>query len=223
LLALDEQVFWTLTNDSHAFAVNMLLKLVQRLRANNAAVSENVKQRRQFERAAMFDGLTGIHNRRWLDDTLNRLVDRNNPDGERRAARIHAPSALSLALLDIDHFKRFNDTYGHAAGDQVLTAVARTLTDNLRPTDLVARFGGEEFVIIFPDTDIGQAVIAAERVRLSIAATEVCTLNGQPLPRVTVSIGIAQLAPGQSVKDFLEVADQALYRAKDAGRNRVVH
>lgn len=212
LLEVEEADFWQLTNVSHAFAVNLLVKLAARLRANNATVSQNVQKRRQYERAAMFDGLTGIHNRRWLDETLHRMVRRQETGG----------GNLSVSLIDIDHFKSFNDTYGHAAGDHVLTVVANTLAANLRPTDLVARFGGEEFVIIFPDTELDQASKAAERVREAVAAEDLAMPDGTELPHVTISMGVSQHALGQSVPDFLKVADLAMYRAKQAGRNRVM-
>ena len=212
LLEVDEEDFWQLTNASHAFAVNLLIKLAARLRANNAAVSQNVQKRRQYERAAMFDGLTGIHNRRWLDETLHRMVRRHKKNG----------GQLSLSLIDIDHFKSFNDRYGHAAGDHVLTIVANTLAANLRPTDLVARFGGEEFVIIFPDTTIESAHTAADRVREAVAEQDLTMPDGTELPRVTISMGVSQHSIGQSVPDFLKVADLAMYRAKQGGRNRVV-
>jgi diguanylate cyclase (GGDEF)-like protein len=211
LLAVTEEGFWHLTNASHGFAVNLLIKLAARLRANNATVSRNVKRRRQYERAAMFDGLTGIHNRRWLDETLHRMVQRHE----------RSQDPLSLSLIDIDHFKQFNDRYGHAAGDHVLTLVAAQLSSNLRPTDLVARFGGEEFVIIFPDTTLEQAIAAAERVRGAVAQCEVKMPDGSPLPRVTISMGVTQLASPQTVPDFLKTADFAMYQAKHAGRNRV--
>ncbi len=212
LLQITEDDFWNLTNVSHAFAVNLLLKLASRLRANNAQVSKNVEQRQRYERAAMFDGLTGIHNRRWLDETLHRMVDRHSRGG----------GQLSLALIDIDHFKSFNDTYGHAAGDHVLTVVATTLASNLRPTDLVARFGGEEFVIIFPDTGIELAKVASDRVREAIAAEQLTTPDGTELPSVTISMGVAELVLEQTVPGLLKTADAAMYRAKKAGRNRVL-
>ncbi|MGE3635306.1 MAG: diguanylate cyclase [Sandaracinaceae bacterium] len=212
VLEVKEEDFWHLTNASHAFAVNLLLKLAERLRNNNRAVSQNVKKRRQYERAAMFDGLTGIHNRRWLDETLHRLV--------RRAEGSH--EHLTVSLIDIDHFKSFNDTYGHAAGDHVLTVVATTLASNLRPTDLVARFGGEEFVILFPSTGLEHALIAAERVRAAVSTQTMVMSDGTVLPPVTISMGVAELRPPMSVPDLLKTADLAMYRAKQAGRNRVV-
>ncbi len=212
VLEVGEDDFWQLINVSHAFAVNLLLKLASRLRANNRAVSKNVQKRRQYERAAMFDGLTGVHNRRWLDETLHRMVKRHENGGSR----------LAVSLIDIDHFKSFNDTYGHAAGDHVLTVVAQVLAANLRPTDLVARFGGEEFVIIFPDTDVDEAAIAAERVRKAVGEETMKMPDGTELPAVTISMGVAELTPGQSVPDLLKAADAAMYEAKDSGRNSVV-
>lgn len=213
LLALDEDAFWQLTQTSHAFAIHLLVKLAERLRANNATVSSNIEKRRLYERAAMFDGLTGIHNRRWLDDTLHRLVERHRGDG----------GSFSLALIDIDHFKGFNDGHGHDAGDAVLSGVAATLAQNLRPTDLVARMGGEEFVVLFPHTSLAEAATACERLRTAVAAADVKRPDGNgKLPRVTISLGVAELAPGHGPADLLKAADEAMYRAKRAGRNRVV-
>lgn len=213
VLEVKEDDFWQLTNSSHPFAVNLLIKLAARLRANNATVSRNVQKRRQYERAAMFDGLTGIHNRRWLDETLHRMVRRHEAQ---------AGGKLALSLIDIDHFKGFNDKFGHAAGDHVLTEVASMLAANLRPTDLVARFGGEEFVIIFPDTDVTAAMQAAERVRVAVGAKVLAMPDGTKLPTVTISMGLATFRSGQTVPDLLKAADQAMYQAKQAGRNRLV-
>ena len=212
LLALGEEDFWSFTHASHAFAINLLVKLSERLRANNATVSTNIEKRRLYERAAMFDGLTGVHNRRWLDDTLRRSIE--------RAERSAVP--LCLALIDIDHFKAVNDGYGHDAGDVVLSSVAGTLAKHVRPADLVARFGGEEFVILFFETEIDHAAAAAERLREIVAASPVAMLDGRPLPPVTVSIGVAQLAQDDDPGRLLKAADVAMYRAKESGRNRVV-
>ncbi len=211
LLTLDEEAFWLLVQTSHPFAVNLIVKLAERLRKNNATVSTNIEKRRLYERAAMFDGLTGIHNRRWLDETLHRLVTRHERDG--------AP--LCVALIDIDHFKKFNDGHGHDVGDLVLSTVAATLAKNLRPTDLVARFGGEEFVILFPDTQIDEARLAGERVREVVSQTAAKLGDGREAPRVTISMGIAQLKSAEAPSEVLKAADVAMYEAKHGGRNRV--
>ena len=211
VLSLDEGAAWEVLQASHPLALNLIVKLADRLRRNNATVSTNIEKRRLFERAAMFDGLTGIHNRRWLDETLHRLVERHERDGE----------PLCLALLDIDHFKKFNDGHGHDVGDVVLSSVAATLSKNLRPTDLVARFGGEEFVILFPNTTPADAKLAGDRVREAVSVTDTSMPDGRAIPRVTISMGIAALQKGEAPSELLKAADVAMYEAKHAGRNRV--
>ncbi len=212
LVSLDEEAFWELVQTSHPFSVNLIVKLAERLRRNNATVSTNIEKRRLYERAAMFDGLTGIHNRRWLDETLHRLVERHERDGH----------TLCVALIDIDHFKQFNDGHGHDVGDVVLSTVAATLAKNLRPTDLVARFGGEEFVILFPNTPLADAHAAGERVREVVAQTTPKLPDGRQVPPVTISMGVAPLQRGEAPSALLKAADSAMYEAKRSGRNRVV-
>jgi diguanylate cyclase (GGDEF)-like protein len=210
LLGIDQQTFCWLIGASHGFAVSLLIRLADRLRTNNDAVQANIALRRKFEQAALHDPLTGAHSRRWLDDTLPRVVQRHR----------FSSDPLSLLVLDVDHFKRINDTFGHPAGDSVLGAVGRVIREKLRPTDLVARFGGEEFVLILPHTPLAGAVRAAERLREAIALAPM-SHDGANLPNVTVSLGVASL--GRHLVDapkLLAAADQALYRAKAAGRNR---
>ena len=161
LLVVDEPHFWNLVNASHDFAINLLLSLARRLRANNTTVSSNIKLQREYKRNAMIDGLTGLYNRRWIDEALPRFIQRYTRGGQ----------PLSVLMVDVDHFKNFNDTYGHAVGDKVLVAVGRTLRENLRPTDFVARYGGEEFLVILPDTNVESGRFCAERIRESVAAT----------------------------------------------------
>jgi diguanylate cyclase (GGDEF)-like protein len=158
------------------------------------------------------DGLTGIANRRTLDE---RLVQE-----WRRATRLNAP--LAMLMIDIDHFKQFNDHCGHPAGDQCLKRVAEALARQAREQDLVARFGGEEFALLLPHTDLAGALQMAERVRAAVSALAIVHV-GSPRGHVTVSIGCAAVTPrmGESPSNLLDAADAALYRAKRGGRNRV--
>jgi len=210
LLAVDEARFWNLVNASHDFAINLLLLLASRLRTNNSTVSSNIRLQREYKRNAMIDGLTTLYNRRWLDDALPRFVTRYGRGG----------TPLSIVIVDVDHFKSFNDTYGHPVGDQVLVEVARTLMGNVRPADLCARYGGEEFMVILPDTDAKGGRIVAERLRTAVSQIKLGPPAGRDR-RITISCGGASLAANQSVADLIARADQALYRAKNSGRNRV--
>jgi diguanylate cyclase (GGDEF)-like protein len=211
LLALDETKFWHVIDASHDFAVNLLLLLAARLRRNNSTISSTMRLQREYRRNAMIDGLTGLYNRRWIDDALPRFV--------RRYARGAQPFAV--LMIDVDYFKRFNDSYGHAAGDSVLVAVGQALRGNLRPADLVARYGGEEFLVILPDTNTEGAAIAAERLREAVAALELRAADGTMLPSITISLGAGCLGANMAVAELLAAADGALYASKRGGRNRV--
>jgi len=211
LLAIDESMFWHIIHASHGFAVRLLLKLAERLRANNSTVQANRELCAHFEQVALSDALTGVHSRRWLDETLPRLCERHRYDGQ----------PMSLGVVDVDHFKRINDQYGHQTGDLVLCEVAKTMRNRLRPTDFIARYGGEEFVLIFPRTSIAGAAIAAERQREAVRVAVLKSPDGVQIPCATVSIGLAELQPGQDAARLIQNADSALYRAKHNGRNRV--
>ena len=168
-------------------------------------------QRREHQELALVDGLTGLYNRRWLDQFLLRQMSRARVSGE----------SLSIAMIDIDHFKNFNDTYGHQVGDFVLVSIADCLRNSLRPTDLTARYGGEEFTVILPQTSGENAMIAAERVRESVSSLNLVTPSGLELPPLTISIGVSELTASESMEQLIEAADRALYTAKESGRNRV--
>ncbi len=211
LLAIDEPKFWNLVNASHDFAINLLLSLAKRLRANNSTVSTNIKLQREYKRNAMIDGLTGLYNRRWIDDALPRFVQRYGRGGQ----------PLTLLMIDIDHFKTFNDTYGHAMGDQVLVRVGQALRASLRPTDQVARYGGEEFLVILPDTIEEAARMVADRLRAAVHEITLAQADGTAIPRITISLGGGCLQPGQTMKALLGHADEALYQSKSSGRDRV--
>lgn len=211
VLRMHRDTIWRLIDASRGLAPNLLHVLSKRLRANNDALHESVRQQLMYERYAHLDPLTNLHNRRWLDRTLLRLLA-VNPGGD---------PPLSLIFLDVDHFKRYNDRFGHLGGDQALRKVAATIHDSLRPNDMAARYGGEEFAVLLPQTDLDGALIIAERLRSVIRETPIHSADGDPLDSVTVSLGVARMAPGQDARAFLGSADAALYRAKQAGRDRV--
>lgn len=211
LLEIDKEVFWTLVNSSHEIAVNLLLILSARLRGNNDTITESLELQQKYRTSAIVDSLTGLNNRKWINETLPKLMERAKK----------SKKAFSVGMIDIDHFKNFNDTYGHQAGDFVLSNASKTYKDNIRPTDFAARYGGEEFTLIFPDQDANEAKIAAERVRKALAALKLVTPTGTKLPQITISIGIAEFNKKETVEELIERADKALYEAKESGRNRV--
>jgi two-component system cell cycle response regulator len=162
---------------------------------------------------AVTDGLTGLHNRRYLDSHLQTLFD--------RAVARRRP--LSVMITDLDRFKLINDTHGHDGGDDVLREFARRLRKNVRGIDLACRFGGEEFVVVMPDTDGGIAEKVAERIRAEIAQTPFQVGKSGQTMDVTVSVGVSSLKRGaDTVEALMKRADLALYEAKTGGRNRVV-
>jgi diguanylate cyclase (GGDEF)-like protein len=162
---------------------------------------------------AGLDGLTGLPNRRTFDDVLAKEWSRSSRSG--------AP--LSLLMIDIDHFKRFNDNFGHAGGDKCLETIANVIANSVRRIgDLPARYGGEEFALILPATDIHGALIVAENLRRSVEAREIRHPGNSASPFVTASIGAAAVLapPNANAGEIIRFADQALYRAKALGRNR---
>lgn len=174
-------------------------------------ITERVRLTRELAREATTDFLTGTANRR-------SFMQRTGAEFER--LRRHPKGHAALAVIDIDHFKAVNDTYGHAGGDEVLKHLVRVVAAAVRPTDLLGRTGGEEFALLLPDTDLNQALHLAERIRATVA-TEPFAAPGGPIP-VTVSIGLSALAGDDaSIDDAFARADFALYDAKTAGRNAV--
>jgi two-component system cell cycle response regulator len=161
---------------------------------------------------AVTDALTGLHNRRYMESQLQGMMEQADARGR----------PLAIQILDIDHFKAINDTHGHDAGDDVLREFAERVRANVRGIDLVCRMGGEEFVVVMPDTDSALARLVGERVRQRIAGAPFMIAAGSRDIDVTVSIGIATRAPGESIETVMKRADQALYAAKHGGRNRVV-
>jgi diguanylate cyclase (GGDEF)-like protein len=172
----------------------------------------NLKLREALRTQSIRDPLTNLYNRRYMEESLDRELS--------RAVRKHTP--VSLLLIDVDHFKRFNDTFGHEAGDIVLRSLGHLLQSQLRSEDIVCRFGGEEFVVILPDAPLDGARQRGEQLR---AATKelITEYHGQTLGQVTLSIGVSTFpANGGNGTALLEAADAALYRAKKEGRDCVV-
>ncbi len=187
-------------------------RLYETLDRRAAELEEALQKYRQAEKAAGTDMLTGLANRR-------RFVE--EADREIATARRYA-RPLAALILDVDHFKSFNDTYGHAVGDEVLKAVAACLPPAVRDIDLPARLGGEEFVVLCPVASVNEAAATAERVREAIAALRLTDADGQPVRQVTASVGVAELTPAdKAIGDVLERADAALYSCKRGGRNQV--
>ncbi len=204
--------------------VERIIAATQEIEAKNAELEHQLSESRaqieglhdsleviRFESRS--DQLTGLANRKAFDESLEQAIEAAN--AERRS--------LCLTFCDIDHFKKFNDTFGHQTGDQVLRLVGAAIRAYAAPQDIPARYGGEEFAIIMVDTDLQNAVRRAEQVRYAVAEKELVKKStGESLGHVTMSAGVTSYARGEPLESFVERADQLLYEAKNAGRNRVI-
>lgn len=182
--------------------------------ATHAAMAiENARLHEEAEERSVRDALTGLYNVGRLEARLSEEVLRAERYGRE----------LSFLMLDIDHFKRYNDLYGHLSGDVVLRRVAEVVSNSVRTVDQVFRYGGEEICVLLPETPSSQALVVAERIRRGVAGLSLAGDDGQPLGRVTVSLGVASFPhEASTAHDLVAQADEALYRAKAQGRNRVV-
>lgn len=211
LLEIKHDCFWRLAATHAGVPFNLLQIMASRVRGNNTSISESRRLQQLYKRHASVDALTGLYNRRWLDDMLPRQLKRSAMQAE----------PVSVVMIDVDHFKRFNDRHGHQAGDFILFAVAQLMKQSFRPTDLAARYGGEEFTVVLPNTDLRGAWVAADRVRTVVRQTEFVPPDGAAYPRVSVSMGIAELRSEEDAQALLQRADAALYQAKCDGRDCV--
>lgn len=188
-------------------------KLEGQLRENSLEVEQLKQNLAQTKQEALTDQLTKLGNRKHFDIELDKAVTRSNKDG----------SPLCLIMADIDHFKAFNDTWGHQTGDQVLRLVSACIKNDVRDSDISARYGGEEFVLVLPNTTLKEAESVADKVRQTVQSKKVMKRStGQDLGTITISLGVAQYRNGEEQAKLIERADECLYGAKENGRNCVV-
>jgi diguanylate cyclase len=187
--------------------------LEDRLLVSKQEISQLQQNLEAIRAESLSDPLTGLGNRKYFDRTLNAAVELAGKQNE----------PLSLLMLDIDHFKSFNDNYGHLTGDQVLRLVGQSLKQIIKGRDTMARYGGEEFAVVLPDTDLPKALAVAEQIRRAVVARELKKKStGEILGRITVSVGVSMLQPGDDMDTLIDRADACLYAAKRGGRNRVI-
>ncbi|WP_342120595.1 GGDEF domain-containing protein, partial [Pseudoduganella sp. OTU4001] len=208
LLVLEAERAWQLIDAANGVARNLLRLLSFRIRAANAMMRKRQKLGEFYRQMSMVDGLTNLYNRAWLNDFLPQLIASAHATGQ----------PLSLIMLDIDHFKKFNDSHGHLQGDQALRTAAQVLIGALRPTDFAVRYGGEEMMVVLPDTNVQVAEAVAGRLCQRMRDAVVFSDMRLPLPHITSSFGVAALGAGQDDHALIATADAALYRAKEAGR-----
>ncbi len=204
--------------------VEALVKSTDEMRDTNKALEErlalskseisNLQQSLEAIRAeSLTDPLTGLGNRKYFDRSIDMAVQNAQASGE----------PLSLLMFDIDHFKSFNDSYGHLTGDQVLRLVGLSLKQTIKGQDITARYGGEEFAVVLPNTALRQALTVADHIRRAVMSKELKKKStGEILGRVTISVGVSMLKPGDDPDALIERADACLYAAKRNGRNRVI-
>jgi diguanylate cyclase len=187
--------------------------LEARLSASREEINQLQENLATVRNESLTDPLTGLANRKHFDDQLDKTVE----------AAAERSEPLSMVMIDIDHFKSFNDTWGHLIGDQVLRLVAMSLKQNVKGQDIAARYGGEEFAVILPNTVLRSALTVADHIRRAVMSKELMKRStGQNLGRVTISLGVATLRKGDTPQALIARADGCLYAAKRNGRNRVI-
>ena len=210
--------------DQHKIIVESLVKSTRQMQDNNKALEQRLTLSKSeinnlqlsleaIKAESLTDPLTGLGNRKYFDRSIEMAVQTALANGE----------PLSLLMFDIDHFKSFNDSYGHLTGDQVLRLVAMSLKQTIKGQDITARYGGEEFAVVLPNTALRQALTVADHIRRAVMAKELKKKStGEILGRVTISVGVSMLKPGDDTDSLIERADACLYAAKRNGRNRVI-
>ena len=187
-----------------------LLLRLKRVLKERDLTKERIRMMEKLQKLAVTDGLTKLYNSRSFYSQLETEVDRFN--------RYKHP--LALLLLDLDHFKDYNDTYGHLEGDKVLVRFSQIIKSCLRANDTAYRYGGEEFTVILPETGGGEAGLVAQRIRAALEAERFAPINGKEV-KITISIGVTEYQPKEELSSFIQRADRAMYRSKQKGRNLV--
>jgi diguanylate cyclase (GGDEF)-like protein len=206
---IHRDLFHQLIADSNPIVHNLLNVLTQWIKASTDCIVNDRFRIGELTNHATTDVLTGLYNRRWLDSALPRFLTQANERGQ----------PLCVLLIDVDNFKKYNDSFGHLAGDQVLVVIGNSLKMAMRSYDFAARFGGEEFLILLPNTAIAEGIKVAERIRLEIENKVINRSDGTFLPGITVSIGLVVNTPDSTTRSLINKADAMLYRAKQEGRN----
>lgn len=196
--------------DGRCLFIGLIRDITARKQAETDLIN-SLQLQCEYQHHASVDVLTGLYNRRWMEETFARQFGRCVKAGQR----------VVVAMLDVDHFKRYNDTQGHSGGDCALRALGKAIANFIRPNDMAARYGGEEFAILLPNTSLEQAVSVAERLRQEVEQLPIQTPDEKPLPSIALSLGLAEMKAGDTLETLIASADAALYRAKQAGRNRV--
>lgn len=211
LLVMPQEALWALIERSHRFARNLLAILAGRIRMDNLALVTTSTHSLEFETAVSVDTLTGLHNRRWMNEGFPRSIRRCEQDG----------SPLCLVMADVDRFGEVNEKVGHLTADAVLRAIARRLAESLRAPDLIARYSGEVFAILLPNTPTDEGLRIAERLRLSVELMSLARLTGDAVAKVTICCGVAPMGLNTELETLIAAAEAAVRRAKENGRNRV--
>ncbi len=212
LIVVHEDILWSLIRSSHAAALNLLYILAKRLRHSDVLIAGDMQDDQDYEQYGSMDALTGLHSRSWLEMMLKRQFLRSTTIGE----------PLSLIMIDIDDFREFNQANGRIYSDRVLYSLAHQLSEQLRPTDIIARYGGDEFIILLPHVDMVTARNVAERLRRDMKKSVPVTPEGNSVPYPTVSFGLSEARSDQTPESFIKEAEEALSRAKVMGGNCIV-